>query len=60
MDGPSDPDPLEHMKQRAAMCRRLAKSINDDRATKALLQMADEIEVDIKALLAEREAAKRD
>ena len=54
MDRASGPDPLGHMKQRAEQCRRLAKSINDDRASKTLRGMADEIEADIKTLLAER------
>ena len=54
MDGASEPDPLENMQQRAAQCRRLAKNIFDEPAAKALRKMADEIEADIKTLLAER------
>ena len=56
MDGPSDPDPLENMKQRSEMCLRLAKSITDEQASKALRQMAIEIEADIQTLLSERAA----
>ena len=55
MDRASGTDPLKHMQQRAEQCRRLAKSINDERASQTLRGMADEIEEDIKNLLAERE-----
>jgi hypothetical protein len=41
---------IDHMSGRAAQCRRLAKSINDERARMTLLQMAEEIEADMRAL----------
>ena len=59
MDGPSDGDPLDHMRQRIEMCRRLSKSINDAEAAKALREMAEQGEIDLAKLLAER-AANRD
>ena len=49
-------DPLDHMRERIERCRRLAKYINDPRTTEALLQMAEEGEVDLARLIAEREA----
>ena len=51
-------DPLLHMRQRVETCRRLAKSINDGQASQALRQMADQIEIDVRKLLAEREGRK--
>ena len=50
MDGAGEPDPLEHMQQRAAQCRRLAKSINDQTASNALRNMANEIEAQDRAI----------
>jgi hypothetical protein len=41
---------LGHMAERADQCRRLGKSINDDRARDILLQMAEEIEADMRRL----------
>ena len=41
---------IDHMSGRAAHCRRLAKLIDDERARTALLQMAEEIETDMRAL----------
>jgi hypothetical protein len=41
------------MRARVETCRRLAGSIMDERATRALNDMADEGEADIKRLLAE-------
>lgn len=55
MPGVSD-DPLDHMRKRIDMCRRLAKNINDAEAAKALREMADQGEIDLKKLLAERQA----
>jgi hypothetical protein len=43
-------DPLVNMRQRAEQCRRLAKTINDQRAIEILLQMALEVEADIARL----------
>lgn len=48
-------DPIENMRKRAAQCRRLATQILDEHATRALLQMAAAIELDIVKLEAERE-----
>ena len=47
-------DPLEHMRERIERCRRLAKYVNDPRTTEALLQMAEQGEIDLAKLLAER------
>ncbi len=49
-------DPLEHMRQRIEMCRRLARSTTDPKTAKILRDMADQGELDLKKLLAEREA----
>jgi len=51
-------DPLERMRARIAQCRRLAASTTDARTRDVLLQMAEEGEVDLKRLAAER--AERD
>lgn len=47
-------DPLDGMRRRMETCRRLAKQILDRSASEALLQMAEEIESDLKKLEAER------
>ena len=46
------------MRERIERCRRLAEYANDPRTTEALLQMAEQGEVDLARLLAER--SKRD
>jgi hypothetical protein len=51
--GVSD-DPLDHMRKRIEMCRRLSKSINDAEAARTLREMADQGEIDLQKLLAER------
>jgi hypothetical protein len=43
-----DEQTIFNMRERAARCRRLAKSITDVGAAEILLQMAAEIEADIK------------
>ncbi len=48
-------DPLQHMRERIDMCRRLAKNINDQEAAKILREMADQGEIDLKRLLEERD-----
>jgi hypothetical protein len=48
-------DPLDHMRARAAQCRRLADAMTDQRTVRILRQMADDVEADIKRLKAERE-----
>ena len=53
-------DPLDHMRERIERCRRLAKYVNDPRTTEALLQMAEEGEVDLARLLAERAQRQED
>ena len=35
-------DPLQHMRERIDMCRRLAKNINDQDAARILKEMADQ------------------
>ena len=52
-------DPLHHMRERIERCRRLAKYVNDPRTTEALIQMAEQGEIDLARLLAEREARQR-
>ena len=47
-------DPLDHMRERIAKCRRLAQYVNDPRTTEALLEMAEQGEKDLAELLAER------
>lgn len=47
-------DPLDHMRERIAMCRRLAKSIDDKEAAKVLNEMAAQGEIDLRRLEAER------
>lgn len=49
-------DPLDHMRERIERCRRLAKYVNDPRTTEALIQMAEQGEIDLARLIAEREA----
>lgn len=51
-------DPLQNMRERIERCRRLAEYANDPRTTEALLQMAEQGEIDLARLLAER--AKHD
>ena len=47
-------DPLVGMRGRVEQCRRLAKQILDPKAKQALLEMAEEIERDMRLLEAER------
>jgi hypothetical protein len=56
MNGTPDEDPLTHMRQRIEMCRRLAKSTTDERTATVLREMAEQAEMDLNKLLAEREA----
>ena len=49
-------DPLDHMRERIERCRRLAKYVNDPRTTEALLEMAEQGEIDLARLIAERES----
>lgn len=50
-------DPLDHMRERIAKCRRLAQYVNDPRTTEALLEMAEQGEADLISLMAERAAS---
>lgn len=43
-------DVRENMRDRAARCRRLARTILDKKAADALIQMAEEIEADMRRL----------
>jgi hypothetical protein len=45
-----DPTVIANMRARAEQCRRLAKAILDRSASTILLQMAEEVEADIKRL----------
>ena len=47
-------DPLDRMRERVAMCRRLASATTDRAMAKALREMADQGEIDLKKLEAER------
>ena len=49
-------DPLDHMRERVRKCRELAKFVNDPRTTETLLQMAEQGELDLAQLIAERES----
>ena len=49
-----DENVIVNMRARAAMCRRLAKSVLDQHAIKALRKMADDIEADVRQLEAKR------
>jgi hypothetical protein len=51
-------DPLDGMRERIIRCRRLAKQILDAKATRALLEMAEEVERDLKKLEAQRQARR--
>ena len=55
MDTPADDDPLNHMRQRIEMCRRMARTTHNLEIAKALREMADEGERDLQKLLQERE-----
>ena len=48
-------DPLEHMRERIAMCRRLARNINDPEVARILREMADQGEMDLQKLLEARD-----
>jgi len=47
---------LDHMRERIERCRRLAKYVNDPRTTEALIQMAEQGEIDLARLIEERDA----
>ena len=47
-------DPLDGMRRRIETCRRLARQMLDQQTIDALLQMAEEIEIDVAKLEAER------
>ena len=49
-------DPLDHMRERIERCRRLAKYVTDQRTTEALREMAEQGEINLARLIAEREA----
>ena len=51
-------DPLDHMRQRIEMCRRLARNVSDKETSQMLRDMADQGEIDLEKLLAERAALK--
>jgi hypothetical protein len=48
-------DPLDHMRESITQCRQLPKFVNDPRTTETLLQMAEQGEIDLAQLIAERE-----
>lgn len=50
MERPSDPEVIDRMVLRMVHCRELAEWLTDERASKILGQMADEIEADITRL----------
>ena len=51
-------DLISKMWGRINQCRRLAAATTDDKAARILLGMADEIEADVRRLMAERTAEK--
>ena len=58
MDEYSGEDPLQHMRERIDLCRRMAKSTTDVRIARQLRVMADQGEIDLKRLLRERKQSK--
>ena len=48
-------DPLQHMRERIEMCRRLARNINDPDVARILREMADQGEIDLQKLLEARD-----
>jgi hypothetical protein len=44
------------MRERIERCRRLAKYVNDPRTTEALIEMAEQGEIDLARLVEERDA----
>jgi hypothetical protein len=48
-------DPLQHMRERIEMCRRLARNINDSEVARILREMADQGEIDLQKLLEARD-----
>jgi hypothetical protein len=53
-----EPDPLQRMAARVEQCRRLAAATTDEQTRAVLLQMADEGELDMKRLEAERQGRR--
>ena len=53
-------DPLENMRYRAAQCRRLAKSATNKELIDFLVNSAQQIEIDIAELEAERQQRSDD
>jgi len=47
-------DPLDHMRERISLCRRLAGSTTDRQIAQELRKIADEAEADLAKLEAER------
>lgn len=48
--GSMSEETIQHMRERIERCRRLAKATTDERTAEALLQIADEIEADVRQL----------
>jgi hypothetical protein len=48
-------EPLQHMRDRIEMCRRLARNINDSEVARILREMADQGEIDLQKLLEARD-----
>lgn len=53
-------DPLENMRSRAAQCRRLANSATNKELLDFLVNSAEQIEIDIAQLEAERQKRSDD
>lgn len=49
-------DTIRNMRARSLQCRNLAKTVGDPRASKILMDMADEIEADVRRMEAEASA----
>ncbi len=54
MDIFADDDPLNHMRQRVDMCRRMARTTHNLELARTLREMADEGERDLEKLIEER------
>jgi hypothetical protein len=55
IERPMSDDVIENMRARIAQCRRLAKIIHNEEAVRTLTEMANQGEIDLAKLLAERD-----
>lgn len=57
---PVSDDPLDHIRERIALCRRLAVSTTDRQIAQELRKIADEAEADLEKLESERRGMSPD